>query len=320
MIATSGRFAVTAGGERRLRAVLAADRRELLALLSELRSVRPDDVHRARVLARRMRATLRAYAPAFDPARARRARRLLKGYARKLDACREAFVRESLVRDLAAGIDGWSRPESETLVASLERARIVATRAAQRQLRRPGPARALRESLDELVPRKCPGLEQMLERLDGRRRRLLRRMPGGRGEVDWHRLRLAVKSLRYSLAPMEDIAPATGRVLHVRLREAQERLGEQHDAAQALEWLEAEGRLRGGGGRSLRRALRKRERTARRDARRALPEIDDAWRRWRAEAGEVTEALSVRRGRALPAPAPPQARSRRGSRSYVPSR
>lgn len=291
MIATSGRVAVETRGARRLRAVLAADRRELLALLPELRRVRTDDVHRARVLARRMRAILRTYGPAFDPTPARRARRLLKGLARELDPCRESSVREALIREVAGEAGGSVRPMPAALVAMLARERTDARRDARKRLGRADRAAELRAALNGLAVEEASGLEGMLGRLDRQAGRLRRRIVHGRGDEGLHRIRLAVKSLRYSLSPFDDVVPAACHRLHARLREAQERLGEQHDAALAIAWLEGARGPRGLVGRRLMVALRERERASRRAARGAVRRIDPAWRRWRAEAGEVTAAL-----------------------------
>ena len=296
MIATSGRFAVRASGASRLRAVVAADRRELLALLPALGKVRPEDVHRARVLARRMRAVLRAYAPAFGQARARRARRLLKAFARTLDDCRETDVLEALVRDVAAEVNGGSRPIRAELFELLERERLDARRMVVRRFGRPSPARQLHDALAGLEVERGLQVGWMLERLDRSARRVRRRVRRDHGAEGLHRLRLAVKSLRYVLAPLEDVAPVAGRRLHARLRVAQDRLGEQHDLALALSWAEAAPQHRVVG-RPLRRALRERERASRRAAREAAQWIDPAWIRWRIEAGDVTAAPSARPGR-----------------------
>jgi CHAD domain-containing protein len=291
MIATSGRFAIGSNGVRRLGDVLAADRRELLALLPELRRVRPDDIHRARVLARRMRALLRAYSPAFERARARHARRVLKSFARTLDDCREADVREALFLDVAGAGDGPRVPVPDELVERLARARIDAGRTAARRLGRPGLARDLRDALAGLQVDDGLPVGWMLGRLDRRARRLHRRIRHDREGDGLHRLRLAVKSLRYALAPLEDIAPVAGRRLHARLREAQDWLGDQHDVAQALAWAEGDRQAHCTVGRPLRRALRKRERASTRAARSAVRKIGPAWRQWRTAAGDVTAAL-----------------------------
>ena len=296
MIATSGGFAVRASGASRLRAVLAADRRELLALLPALEEVRPEDVHRARVLARRMRAVLRAYAPAFGKARARRARRLLKAFARTLDDCREIDVLEALVRDAAAEANGASRRMRAELFELLERARLDARRMVVQRFGRPGSARQLHDALAGLGVEGGVRVGWMLEQLDRSARRVRRRIRRDHGAEGLHRLRLAVKSLRYVLAPFEGVAPVAGRRLHTRLRVAQDRLGEQHDLAQALSWAEAAPQRRVVD-RPLRRALRERERASRRAAREAVKRLDPAWSRWRIAAGEVTAAPSDRPGR-----------------------
>ena len=296
MIATSGRFAVRASGASRLRAVLAADRRELLALLPALEEVRPEDVHRARVLARRMRAVLRAYAPAFGQPRARHARRLLKAFARTLDDCREIDVLEALVRDVAAEANGAPRPMQAELFELLDRARLDARRMLAQRFGRPGPTRQLHDALAGLGVDGGVRVGWMLEQLDRSARRVRRRIRRDHGAEGLHRLRLAVKSLRYVLAPFEDVAPVAGRPLHARLRFAQDRLGEQHDLALALSWAEAAPQHRVVD-RTLRRTLRERERASRRAAREAVQRIDPAWSRWRIAAGEVTAAPSDRPGR-----------------------
>lgn len=296
MIATSSRIAVRASGAGRLRAVLAADRRELRTLSSRLRRLGPDDVHRARVLARRMRALLRVYAPAFERTAARQARRTLKVLARALDDCREADVREALFRDIAGDAASGALPPG--LAARLVRARIDARRKATRRLFGDGLDRQVRQALARLEVDEAFSVGSMLERLDRRGRRLHRRIRRDGGAEALHRLRLAVKSLRYALTPLEDIAPAACLELLARLRDAQQQLGEQHDAALALAWVECAGCLRGARGRQLRCRLQERERASRRAAHTAARRVGPAWRRWRASAQDATEEPSVRRGRA----------------------
>ena len=299
MIAATGGFASESGdgGSRRLRAVLASDRAELLASLPALQRLRPRAVHRARVLARRMRAMLRVYARAFDRTRARRARRALRELARSLESCREADVREALFVDLASAHRAGPRASAE-LDARLARGRVEARREAARRLESESAGPALRDALRRLEVLDELPVDWLLARLGRRARVLEQRVDRSRGERGLHRLRLAVKSLRYALAPLVDLAPVAGQRLQQRLRVAQQRLGEQRDASLALAWLETEPRLRRALGRRIRRELAIREHAARRAARHAAKKIGPAWRQWLAEAAVVTAAPSDRRGRA----------------------
>lgn len=300
MIAASGSFASGSGdgGSRRLRAVLAADRDELLAALPALQRLRPRAVHRTRVLARRMRAMLRVYAPAFDRTRARRARRVLKELARALEACREADVREALFGEIMAADQAGSSAMPALLDARLAQCRAEARRAAARWLASAEPGHGLRDALRRLeVVDDLPAC-WLLERLACRARVLEQRLDRSRGDRGLHRVRLAVKSLRYALAPLEDLAPATGQRLQQRLRVAQQRLGEQHDASLALAWLETEPRTRRALARGIRRRLAAREHVARRAARHAAQRIGPAWHQWHAEARAITAEPSDRPGRA----------------------
>jgi CHAD domain-containing protein len=291
MIAVSGRPAIRDrdGGTRRLRAVLAADRTELVALLPALSRLRPGAVHRARVLARRQRSLLRAYAPAFERTHARSARRALKSLAAVLDGCREVDVRKTLLGELAAGRES-SAATSDALTAQLARARAEARRTARRRLVRPEFTQALREALDGLAVADGLCVDWMLARVERRGRALERRERDARGTAGLHRLRLAVKSLRYSLAPLEDLAPGLCSRLLERLRDAQDRLGEQHDASLAIRWLESGPSLHQPGSCDLLEALQRRERVSRRLARRAARHVRPAWRDWRDAVRNLTAA------------------------------
>ncbi|MFO1406896.1 MAG: CHAD domain-containing protein [Steroidobacteraceae bacterium] len=282
MITTSGTTAtrVDAGGTRRLRRAVRALQFELAAVMARLGRARPDDLHRARVLARRLRALVGAYAPYFDPIGARRARAALQRLARAVDACREADVRIALLNGITSTRGSPSTGRRFGPWLARERAGLARALAAGLVTNDPRPE--LRAALDALRVAEDVPVAGLLERLRRERRRLrrLERARGGRRAL--HRLRLAVKRLRYAIAPLEDLAPDEARWLLARLRAAQVHLGERHDALLAIEWLRTHpGVLGRGVAGEITRRLEARARESRRDGRAAVAHVGAAWKAWR---------------------------------------
>jgi CHAD domain-containing protein len=279
--------AVPGDGAMRVEAAIREQQR-LLAAAAALESAGVEDVHRARVAARRLRSILKTFRPLLEPRRARLYRVDLRSFARALAAVREADVRHEILDSLAQR-DGSIPPASrERLDSLLQDARIAARDALHRHQAEPGWL-ALRRALarhaagEALFVDRGASLgevRRLVERSWRRPVRLLADEP--RSTVELHELRLAFKHCRYALEPVADVAPRASARLMRRLRAAQDCIGEHRDTLLAEHWVRSNERLLG---RELSDRLVAdlggRERLLRRRAAKRCGRVLEAWRHWR---------------------------------------
>lgn len=286
----------------RLQAAFSEQQSLLAAALRGLDSAGVEDVHGARVAARRLRSMLKTFRPLLEPRRARLYRADLRSFARTLGAAREADVRRELLLGLARADASIAAPERRRLVVLLDDACIEARATLRRHLAEPGWA-ALVAALERhrssraLFVRQDATLADVVVLVAGAWRRpvrLLREEP--RETAELHELRLAFKHCRYALEVVDDVAPRdTARLLR-RLRAAQDRIGDHRDALLAEHWLQLnERRLGSGLVERLRRHLATRERQLRRQSAARAARVLDAWRTWRDATRAVRKAAT--RGR-----------------------
>jgi len=210
--------------------------------MAALGSAGEDDVHGARVAARRLRSMLKTFGPLLDESRAQRYRAHLRTFARSLGTAREADVRRALLLDLAADAR-VTAAERRRLNLLLDDACLASREQLRRHLAEPDWAalsRALRRDasggqLYAVRDADLGDLVRLATRAWRRPVKLLRRHPTSTAEL--HELRLAFKHCRYALEPIADVAPkATARLLR-RLRGAQDRIGEHRDTLLAEHWV-----------------------------------------------------------------------------------
>ena len=90
-----------APGSACLEAAVREQQQRIAAAMASLGSAGVDDVHGARVAARRLRSMLKTFRPLLDERRAQRYRADLRRFARSLGAAREADVRRALLLGVA---------------------------------------------------------------------------------------------------------------------------------------------------------------------------------------------------------------------------
>ena len=120
-----------APGSACLEAAIREQQRRIGAAIAALGGAGEDDVHGARVAARRLRSMLKTFGPLLDERRAQRYRAHLRTFARSLGTAREADVRRTLLLDLAADAH-FTAPERRRLTVLLDDACL----ASREQLRR----------------------------------------------------------------------------------------------------------------------------------------------------------------------------------------
>jgi CHAD domain-containing protein len=231
-----------APGSACLEAAVREQQRRIEAAMAALGSAGEDDVHGARVAARRLRSMLKTFGPLLDESRAQRYRAHLRTFARSLGTAREADVRRALLLDLAADAR-VTAAERRRLNLLLDDACLASREQLRRHLAEPDWAalsRALRRDasggqLYAVRDADLGDLVRLATRAWRRPVKLLRRHPTSTAEL--HELRLAFKHCRYALEPIADVAPkATARLLR-RLRGAQDRIGEHRDTLLAEHWV-----------------------------------------------------------------------------------
>lgn len=264
------------------------EQQRLLAAAVALESAGPEDVHRGRVAARRLRSILKTFRPLLETRRARLYRVDLRSFARALGAVREADVRHEIVSTLA-GRDGSIPPaDRERLDSLLEDARIAARDALHRHRTEPGwlalcKALARHATGDALFVNRDATLGEVLRLVERSWRRPVRLLADEpRSTTELHELRLAFKHCRYALEPVADVAPKASSRLVRRLRAAQDCIGEHRDTLLAEHWVRSNERLLG---RELSDRLvadlGSRERLLRRRAAKRSGRVLEAWRDWR---------------------------------------
>jgi CHAD domain-containing protein len=238
-------------GSRRLRASLREQQRRISAGASRLADATVDDVHDARVAARRLRSLLKTFRPLLDPRRARLYRIDLRSFARGLAAAREADVRRELLVALGRREPTVSPSAHRRLAKLLEEQGLAARDGLRRRLAEPGwtaLCRALERqgASERLLVERDADLARMLELVEASWRkavRLLEEEPEDAAGL--HELRLAFKHCRYALEPVADLAPESAARLLRRRRGAPDAIGEHRDLLLARHWTRANERSLG---------------------------------------------------------------------------
>jgi CHAD domain-containing protein len=276
-----------APGSACLEVAIREQQQRIAAAMAALGSAGEDDVHGARVAARRLRSMLKTFGPLLDEPRAQRYRAHLRTFARSLGTAREADVRRALLLDLAADAR-VTAAERRRLNLLLDDACFASRQQLQRHLAEPDWA-ALRRALQrdasggQLYAVRDADLGELVRLATRAWRRpvkLLRRHPTATAEL--HELRLAFKHCRYALEPIADVAPkATTRLLR-RLRGAQDRIGEHRDTLLAEHWVRENERSLGRPlvGRLVAGIGIREQRLRRQSAARAA-KVLEAWQAWR---------------------------------------
>jgi len=288
----------SAPGSACLEAAIREQQQRIAAAMAALGSAGEDDVHGARVAARRLRSMLKTFGPLLDEPRARRYRAHLRTFARSLGTAREADVRRALLLDLAADAQ-VTAAERSRLNLLLDDACLASREQIQRHLAEPDWA-ALRRALQrdasggQLYAVRDADLGELVRLATRAWRRpvkLLRRHPTSTAEL--HELRLAFKHCRYALEPITDVAPkATARLLR-RLRGAQDRIGEHRDTLLAEHWVRENERALGRPlvGRLV-ASIEIREQRLRRQSAARAAKVLEAWQAWRDATGRVRRGAS----------------------------
>jgi CHAD domain-containing protein len=240
-------YASGAAGSRLAWQALVEHQARLRSIAARLSAARADDVHDARVAARRLRSLLATCRPLFDQRRSQRLRRDLKDFARVLSGPRDADVRRSLLLAVAERVPAMAVADTRCLRAALRRECAESRRAMREALADVDWAGSVGilgdvRTLAALRLRLDVELAELLELVDRPWRdagRMLASRPRGRAKL--HRLRLMLKRCRYALESVSSLQPGrAGRVLD-RLRSVQDSLGDYLDAVAARKWLKASG-------------------------------------------------------------------------------
>jgi CHAD domain-containing protein len=292
-----------ADGSTRLATAIRERQQRLADTVGALESASVEDVHGARVAARRLRSMLKTFRPLVEPRRARRYRADLRSFAQSLGSAREADVRRELLLALAATDDGLTAANRRRLRELLDGGCIASREQLRRHVSDPGWPRLCRalerhrtdNALFAVPNAEIGAIVQLVADAWRRPVRLLRAEPTETAEL--HELRLAFKHCRYALEPVADIAPkATARLLR-RLRAAQDRIGEHRDTLLAEHWVRENERALG---RVLVARLvadlRQREKALRRQSAIRAAKVLDAWRDWRDATRRIRKAASPGRG------------------------
>ena len=227
-------------GARRLREMIAEQRRELLAHDPGVRlGDDPENLHEHRVAARRIRAYLRAARAYLDPAWRRALSGLLDELGEATGPVRDLDVLLELLHDELALLDGPDRAAGERLLASVETEREAARQQLLDALRGEGYRVALTRL--RLPPRLADDggtvpLERIARKVLDDLVRTVDRLGKRPDEDELHRLRIALKRTRYAV---ELSAPAgkAGRRFVEDAKALQALLGEYQDAVVAEERL-----------------------------------------------------------------------------------
>jgi CHAD domain-containing protein len=208
----------------------------------------PEFVHQLRVAARRARSALRLFEPWLDPA-APRLRKELGELGRGLGRLRDLDVLLVALRSDLAAV-GAAPEAKEKVLSAFETRRRAAHEDAVRHLTSPsfermvaaletmkgggggGPAPVMAET------------SRVLETAAKKVRRRARRSPADMSEEDRHRLRIAVKRLRYAAESLADLEDEPTLEAVRRLVRCQDVLGDARDATTAAEAYRGLARLR----------------------------------------------------------------------------
>ena len=193
----------------------------------------PEDLHDMRVAIRRLRATLKLYAP-FLPKRAERFERDLKWVAGSLGDVRDLDVH---LEHLAQEASSWDEEALERLSDALEERREDARRRMMETLEAARYERLV-SGLSGMVrrgrsPEDPPPILDVAPELVGRRykkvRKAAKRLKAGSPSEDFHDLRKKGKKVRYAVEPLRGIYGKPAEKLVDLLKEMQDDLGGLQD-------------------------------------------------------------------------------------------
>lgn len=195
----------------------------------------PELVHKARIAIRRLRSTLRTFAPMFDDAWARRRRTALRRLSGALSEARDADVQLARARDGVAELNASDAVHAARILEQF----IAARDEAYARLRESARPRQLRSTAERPLFAGDDAVARNAERRVTRKaylrlRKCVKRCGDRPTDAELHRVRIAAKHLRYAL---ETFAPVCGRRVERRARlvkRLQDVLGEEHDAAIAV--------------------------------------------------------------------------------------
>jgi CHAD domain-containing protein len=231
-------------------AARAAVRYQLLAFSAVEEGAREGEVepvHQLRVATRRLRATLRLFAPLLSRRFGDAAHRDLAWLAGAIGRTRDLDVLFAAVKTRARRLEPTLRAGLGPLGLAIQEKRSVAHSALVAALRTPRAHRLLRQ-LTAFV--ESPGARRRTPRLGDAAPDLIRpfvravRRAGRSLDADaepaaFHRLRVRVKRLRYALETLRGLGDRPTRRLLTRLEDLQDTLGQSQDAAAQVVWLHA---------------------------------------------------------------------------------
>jgi CHAD domain-containing protein len=222
-------------GSVRLRRALHAGQAALRVRLSRLPEADEHNVHQCRVECRRLRSLLKSFRSYFSAEQARSLRAALKRVA--------SLLAEIRALDVLAAQPGL---QNDRCARELAAARRQAVKRLARRLASPSN-RAAVEWCARGPRRGNLGLRagitdtEVLRRVRRSWRRAQRALePRPRTQRQLHELRIRLKNCRYSLEIVQDISSEEVASLRRRLRDAQQILGDQRDAAAAADWLRSD--------------------------------------------------------------------------------
>lgn len=277
-----------ASGSALIEAAIRDQQGRIAAALPVIGSAGVDDVHGARVAARRLRSMLRTFRPLLDEPCSRRYRADLRTFAQSLGSVREADVRRAMLLGIARGEAAVPPASRRRLAVLLEDACIASREQLRRHVAEPGWAALCRTLERDAAARglfavrdaELADVVALVARAWRRPVKLLRQRPTS--TVELHELRLAFKHCRYALEPVADVAPKASARLLRRLRAAQDRIGEHRDTLLAEHWVREHERSLGRPlVARLAAALQVREGRLRRQSAIRAARVLDAWRDWR---------------------------------------
>lgn len=201
-----------------------------------------DEVHDLRVASRRLREGLALFSPLLPSRRRTRLSRMSKEVTRLLGELRNADEAYLFFRELAAETTLTSRRETDLLLRHLDAEREAHREKVAKELER-FDVRTLRRGLRRLIERPNPFKMRAADpfapwppfaerALAERAAKVEALLPAARRAEDAaarHRLRIAVKKLRYRLEIVAELAPDQGEAARLALKGYQDLLGKLHD-------------------------------------------------------------------------------------------
>jgi CHAD domain-containing protein len=207
----------------------------------------PEGIHQARVGTRRLRSDLRTFAPLLDEAWSEPLRDELKWLAGELGDARDRDVLAGRLEDRVKAFDDDDQVAAATVLARLdrERSRAQAKAVAALDTRR---YLALLDRLVEaghqprtLVDAEAPAID-VLPELAGKAFHKLHKGVKGLGkrpaDEELHRVRIKAKRARYAADVAVPVVGEPARSYTKALSALQDVLGDHHDCAVAIEWLQ----------------------------------------------------------------------------------